>query len=96
MAKRAYVGINTQMYTELGYIESSGTQWLDTQIIPTQDTKVEAKFLLTDNTQGEYSGAFGAQNDSSNTIGFSMSNRIGQMIGFKSNSSWMNYASTQK
>lgn len=37
-------------YTEVGYIESSGTQYIDTGICPTNNTKVEAVFSADKNS----------------------------------------------
>ena len=51
-------------YTGLQYIESSGTQWIDTGFIPNQDTRVVCTFkLLSDN--GEHQAIFGARISSS-------------------------------
>ena len=37
-------------YTEVGYIESSGTQYIDTGICPTNNTKVEVVFSADKNS----------------------------------------------
>lgn len=38
------------LYTQLEYIESTGVQYIDTSYIPTVDTKVDLKWLSTDNS----------------------------------------------
>ena len=51
-------------YTQLEYIQSSGTQYIDTGFIPNQDTRVVCSFeLLTDN--GGHQVIFGARISSS-------------------------------
>ena len=40
---RGYVGVNSLIYTPVEYIESSGTQYVDTGVKPTNTTKVEIK-----------------------------------------------------
>ena len=49
-------------YQQVEYIESTGTQWIDTKIISNQDTKVEIKFLITMFKRGENTCLFGARN----------------------------------
>lgn len=44
-------------YTQLRYIQSSGTQWIDTGFVPTAKTKIEFDFEYTDLT-AQYSGLF--------------------------------------
>lgn len=39
-------------YTELAYIESSGTQWLDTEYAPNQDTKLVIDFYFLESNTG--------------------------------------------
>lgn len=47
-------------YTELTYIQSSGTQWIDTEFIPvSQNMRVECGFLCTSFAQGR--SLFGSQ-----------------------------------
>ena len=47
-------------YTELEYIESSGTQWIDTGFKPNQDTQVLAEINYV-NTSAAYNCAFGSR-----------------------------------
>lgn len=54
MAKKAYIGADNftrrelpSGYTQVLYIESSGTQYIDTGFTPNQDTRVVADFELT-------------------------------------------------
>ena len=58
MAKGGYIGVFPDFtpvqlpsgYTQVEYIESTGTQYIDTGIIPTNNTKFEMDFQLTDIT----------------------------------------------
>ena len=43
---KGYVGVNTN-YTPLEYIESTGTQWIDTLLYPTANTKCVVDFQFT-------------------------------------------------
>ena len=36
--------------SEVEYLESSGTQWIDTGVLPTFNMKVEVTFILRNNT----------------------------------------------
>ena len=53
-------------YTQLEYIESSGTQYFDTKVLPNQETRVtmEAEILSQDTT---YIGLFGVRDQASQT-----------------------------
>lgn len=46
MAKGVYVGVGSITYTELEYIESSGTQYIDTGFVPNQDSEMELDFAV--------------------------------------------------
>lgn len=61
-----YVGINTQLYTPVDYIESSGTQYIDTGVLPYQ-TEVELQFQYTALTSTTY--LCGCYNDNNNRYG---------------------------
>lgn len=52
-------------YKQLEYIQSSGTQWIDTGFKPNQNTKVEMKVSTTEGTSSSVPYLFGAQ-DSNN------------------------------
>ena len=54
--------LNNDEYTKLEYIESTGTQYIDTGVTPTQYTKIEVDFELTTTTQQTYTALFGTQN----------------------------------
>lgn len=41
-------------YEELAYIEASGTQWIDSEVIPTQHNFVHAKIMLNGGTNSSY------------------------------------------
>ena len=66
MAKGAYIGVEPPEkvtlptnYTQVEYIESKGTQYIDTGYIPNQDTRIVAKIRCTSgSTSGNY--VFGA------------------------------------
>lgn len=53
-------------YTELQYIESSGTQYIDTGIKPNQDTQVTARLMLLGSTTAYLFGARGDSEDGYN------------------------------
>ena len=51
-------------YQPLSYLESTGTQYIDTGFVPTQNTKVEAEIAITDTRTSTniWPAIFGAQN----------------------------------
>ena len=55
-----------QGYTELQYIESSGTQYVDTGIKPNQDTQVAARLMLLSSTTAYLFGARGNNDENFN------------------------------
>lgn len=55
-------------YTELEYIESTGTQWIDTGRKPTQDSAVELKFQITLTDEKTYA-VCGSRNVSTGATG---------------------------
>lgn len=48
LLNEANTGLLPSAYRQVTYIESTGTQYIDTGLIPNQDTKVYAKFKLTE------------------------------------------------
>ena len=48
-------------YTELEYIESTGTQWIDTGVKPNQDTGVDIKMSVTTKSSDKDYGIFGTR-----------------------------------
>ena len=50
-------------YKQLEYIQSSGTQWIDTGVKPNQNTKVEMKVSTTEGTSSNVPYLFGAQDN---------------------------------
>lgn len=48
-------------YTKLNYIESSGTQYIDTNRISTPNTKIELDYLSLKTDGGTYQNVFGSQ-----------------------------------
>lgn len=67
--KKAYVGIKQfelrelpEGYTQVEYIESSGTQYVDTGFAPNNNTRIESDIVVT---TGGTSFLFGARNNSS-------------------------------
>ena len=48
-------------YTAVGYLQSSSTQWINTEITPSQDTKVIIKFMIND---WGYSSLIGSRTNS--------------------------------
>lgn len=59
-------------YTQLEYIESSGTQYIDTGFLPDSNTKVEAEFEITslDPSSWQFQTFFGEQSASSDFLVF--------------------------
>ena len=56
-----YTGGHVLPYdAEVEYLESTGTQWIDTGVIPTASTSVLCAFSLTKIPSDTYAGAFGA------------------------------------
>ena len=71
ISKQETVGVSTK-YTRLEYIESTGTQYIDTGFVPNQDTRVVAR--LTCPVTGSTNWAFGVRKSaSSNNFGFAAS-----------------------
>lgn len=60
MAKSVYVGVESSMYTQLEYIESSGTQYIDMGIKANQNTRVVVDHHLY--SSGGDASIFGAWN----------------------------------
>lgn len=65
-------------YTELEYIQSSGTQYIDTGHIPTVNTKVTMDFQLTAVADGENACLFGV-------VGQFSFRWFGNLVVFRSN-----------
>lgn len=66
--RRLMQSLKNKEYTELEYIESTGTQYIDTEYYPNPTTtKVEVTVILTNNTVSPQ-GLFGSRN-SANAIG---------------------------
>ena len=90
---KAYLGdrlvFSSKNYTELEYLESTGTQWIDTEISPTSKTKWEIKFAFTKETTGQLMGA-GHAGDYRFNIGIE-SNKFRFAIG----SGWTTLAETK-
>ena len=54
--EKGYVGTNTFLYTALDYIESTGTQYIDTGIVPKSTTRMIYDFANTNNSQNNRVG----------------------------------------
>lgn len=52
-------------YTQLGYIESTGSQYIDTGFIPNQDTRITMTAVLTE-SPSEFAAFFGARTGGNN------------------------------
>lgn len=92
MAKGLYAGVaNTptvelpEGYTQLEYIESTGTQYIDTGFIPNQDTRVvcDSHSLTTSTT-----AIFGCRKDTGGNLGFAAYTNGGN-INLTYNGSWI-------
>ena len=57
---------------EVEYLQSSGTQYIDTGVIPTSATRVQCAFLLTSVPSDTFAVAFGAFKSQSETSGFAL------------------------
>ena len=55
------ITVSSYTYTKLEYIESSGTQWIDTGFVPNQDTRVVFDFEYTKAVSGAQQGVFGSR-----------------------------------
>jgi len=94
--RRGYVGVKNQ-YQELEYLESTGTQYINTGIIPTQNTRTKIAFLLTSGTQGEYAGMMGYQNaDGSGSSNYRLGNVPGRNFQFNGGSSYIVAENTER
>jgi len=74
--KKAYIGIGGgTVCREVEYIESNGTQYIDTKFIPNQDTRVVVEFE-TESANSDYRSVFAARTSSgnANSLGFYLSN----------------------
>ena len=76
-------------YQEVEYLESTGTQYIDTGVIPQANSRTKIKLEFTSSTQTQYAGFFGAQVDDSNTYGYTFSNVAGNAIKFKGSKNYM-------
>ena len=57
---------------EVEYLQSTGTQYIDTGVIPTSATRVQCAFLLTSVPSDTFAVAFGAFRSQSETSGFAL------------------------
>lgn len=57
-------------YQQVEYIESTGTQYIDTGYIPNINTIVKCEYERTTNSQKQYAAVFGTQNVSTGRPGF--------------------------
>ena len=48
-------------YTALEYIESTGTQWINTNVMPNENTKLDIDFSFTENTTNGHTQVFGSR-----------------------------------
>lgn len=54
-------------YTQVDYIESTGTQYIDTGVKPSSDTKIDIDFAYLDSTYNGYTALFGERGATSDT-----------------------------
>lgn len=87
--RRIYVGAKTPLpYTELEYIESDGNRFIDTGIIPDNNTRVLMDFELTEDSQGSLFGSKSA--DGRNAFGFYFDgNEFQSEYGESSDNKWI-------
>ena len=71
-------------YTELEYIQSSGTQYIDTGFKPNQDTKISISMAFLGSAGENVLGSRNSSSDATNRFGiitFSSSSKIGSFFG---------------
>lgn len=61
-------------YTECKYLESTGTQYIDTNIIPTNDMGIKVKYCYTASGSAAISGIYQGNNPRTDTLFISSSN----------------------
>lgn len=90
MAKKAYIGVENftprelpNGYTQVEYIESSGTQYIDTGFKPNQNTKMILKMaMLADLTSKNATGVRNSSSDATNRFGIVVYTAQGKFGGF--------------
>lgn len=70
-----YIGVPTS-YTPIEYIESSGTQYIDTKYVPKANTKFVLDCNVTQNTQRGYEALFGCRTGSYKTQAYNFFSRF--------------------
>lgn len=71
-------------YTQLNYIQSTGTQYIDTGIMPNQDTVMIVKMAFLGTAFDNIAGARNSSNDGTNRCGlvtFGATSKIGALFG---------------
>lgn len=71
-------------YTQLNYIQSTGTQYIDTGVMPNQDTVMIAKMAFLGTASDNICGARNSSNDGTNRCGlvtFGATSKIGALFG---------------
>ena len=71
-------------YTQLNYIQSTGTQYIDTGVIPNQDTVMIVKMAFLGTASDNICGARNSSNDGTNRCGlvtFGATSKIGALFG---------------
>lgn len=71
-------------YTQLNYIQSTGTQYIDTGVMPNQDTVMIAKMAFLGTASDNIAGARNSSNDGTNRCGlvtFGATSKIGALFG---------------
>ncbi|MBP5160607.1 MAG: hypothetical protein ILP11_00955, partial [Alphaproteobacteria bacterium] len=60
-------------YTPVEYIQSSGSQYINTAFYPTTNSKIDIKFMYTELSSGTYTGIFGSNGSTTQVEGFRLS-----------------------
>ena len=71
-------------YTQLNYIQSTGTQYIDTGVMPNQDTVMIVKMAFLGTASDNIAGARNSSNDGTNRCGlvtFGATSKIGALFG---------------
>lgn len=68
----------------LAYIESTGTQWIDTGYLSADNTTMKCRFMVVSKMEFSYGCVFGAQRDAMAGVGFAIAYRLGRVYLYRS------------
>lgn len=88
--KRAYIGDSNGIarmvfgsfdYTKIDYVQSTGSKWIDTGVIPTSKTKMEVKLEFTNTSTAGYNGSSSSSNSGRFYVGQTGSGKFRLALG---------------